>query len=60
VLSALLSHHRVLLSATPINLANEDLYCLLRLCNRVPVADCSHGRFPVPATAAGFVPSPQT
>lgn len=27
------SHHRVLLSATPINLANEDLYYLLRLCD---------------------------
>lgn len=27
------SHHRVLLSATPINLANEDLYHLLRLCD---------------------------
>jgi len=27
------SHHRVLLSATPINLANSDLYHLLRLCD---------------------------
>lgn len=27
------SHQRVLLSATPINLANEDLYYLLRLCD---------------------------
>jgi superfamily II DNA or RNA helicase len=27
------SHYRVLLSATPINLANEDLYHLLRLCD---------------------------
>jgi SNF2 family DNA or RNA helicase len=27
------SHHRVLLSATPINLANDDLYYLLRLCD---------------------------
>lgn len=27
------SHHRVLLSATPINLANEDLFHLLRLCD---------------------------
>lgn len=27
------SHQRVLLSATPINLANEDLYHLLRLCD---------------------------
>lgn len=27
------SHYRVLLSATPINLANEDLYYLLRLCD---------------------------
>lgn len=27
------SHRRVLLSATPINLANEDLYHLLRLCD---------------------------
>jgi superfamily II DNA or RNA helicase len=27
------SHHRVLLSATPINLANDDLYHLLRLCD---------------------------
>lgn len=27
------SHYRVLLSATPINLANDDLYHLLRLCD---------------------------
>jgi SNF2 family DNA or RNA helicase len=27
------SHYRVLLSATPINLANDDLYYLLRLCD---------------------------
>lgn len=27
------SHYRLLLSATPINLANEDLYYLLRLCD---------------------------
>jgi superfamily II DNA or RNA helicase len=27
------SHHRVLLSATPINLANDDLFYLLRLCD---------------------------
>ena len=34
------SHYRVLLSATPINLANEDLYYLLRLC------DPDHFQFP--------------
>lgn len=34
------SHYRVLLSATPINLANEDLYHLLRLC------DPEHFQFP--------------
>ncbi len=34
------SHYRVLLSATPINLANEDLYYLLRLC------DPEHFQFP--------------
>jgi superfamily II DNA or RNA helicase len=34
------SHHRVLLSATPINLANDDLYYLLRLC------DPEHFQFP--------------
>jgi superfamily II DNA or RNA helicase len=28
-----ISHYRVLLSATPINLANDDLYYLLRLCD---------------------------
>jgi superfamily II DNA or RNA helicase len=34
------SHYRILLSATPINLANEDLYYLLRLC------DPDHFQFP--------------
>lgn len=34
------SHYRVLLSATPINLANDDLYHLLRLC------DPDHFQFP--------------
>lgn len=27
------SHHRILLSATPVNLANDDLYHLVRLCD---------------------------